>query len=107
VGRFAGVASLLSNAYLKRRKFNSRSPGRLGIQTVTVREWAFSSSTPRLSISLNYGVLWAAHLTHHSSFNPNCTWRELVAVAVITPAVGDGSPLAAAYTTAFGVLKFA
>ena len=33
---------------------------------------------------------------HHNSFNPNCTWRELVVVEVITPAVGDGSPVAAA-----------
>src|SRR5580693_5985402 len=45
--------------------------------------------------------------THHNSFNPNCTCRELVAVDVITPAVGEGSPAAAAYTTGFGVLKFA
>jgi len=45
--------------------------------------------------------------TYHSSFNPNWTWRELVAVDVITPAVGEGSPVAAAYTTGFGVLKFA
>jgi hypothetical protein len=33
--------------------------------------------------------------THHNSFNPNCTWRELVAVEVTTPAVGEGSPVAA------------
>ena len=43
---------------------------------------------------------------YHKSFNPNCAWRELVAVDVITPAVGEGSPVAAAYTTGFGVLKF-
>lgn len=45
--------------------------------------------------------------TYHRSFNPNWTWRELVAVDVITPAVGEGSPVAAAYTTGFGVLRFA
>jgi hypothetical protein len=45
--------------------------------------------------------------THHNGFNPNCTWRELVAVGVITPAVGEGSPAVAAYTTGLGVSKFA
>jgi hypothetical protein len=29
--------------------------------------------------------------THHNSFHPNYTWRELVAIEVITPAVGEGS----------------
>jgi len=33
---------------------------------------------------------------HHKSLRPSCTWRELVAVEVITPAVGDGPPVAAA-----------
>ena len=42
---------------------------------------------------------------HHKSFRPNCTCRELVDVDVITPAVGDGSPVAAAYTTGFGALR--
>jgi hypothetical protein len=28
---------------------------------------------------------------YHSSFNPNCTCRELVEVEVITPAVAEGS----------------
>jgi hypothetical protein len=31
---------------------------------------------------------------------------NLVPVEAITPAVGDGPPFAAAYTTGFGVLKF-
>src|SRR5256885_17253537 len=43
--------------------------------------------------------------THQASFNPNCTCREVVAVEVITPAVGEDSPVAAANTTGFGVLK--
>ena len=42
---------------------------------------------------------------HHKSLRPNCTCRELVDVDVITPAVGDGSPVAAAYTTGFGALR--
>ena len=29
------------------------------------------------------------------NFRPNWTWRELVAVEVMTPAVGDGPPVAA------------
>jgi hypothetical protein len=43
---------------------------------------------------------------HHSSFSPNWTCRELVEVELITPAVGDGAPVAAVNTTGFGVLKF-
>jgi hypothetical protein len=43
---------------------------------------------------------------YHSNFNPSCTWRDVVAVDVMTPAVGEGPPVAAAYTTGFGVLKF-
>ncbi len=43
---------------------------------------------------------------YQSSFRPNWIWRELVEVDVITPAVGDGPPVAAVYTTGFGVLKF-
>jgi hypothetical protein len=35
-------------------------------------------------------------LFYQSSFNPSCTWRELVAVDVMTPAVGEGPPVAAA-----------
>jgi hypothetical protein len=42
---------------------------------------------------------------HHNNFTPNCTCRELVAVEVIIPAVGDGPPVGAAYTTGLGVLK--
>ncbi len=33
---------------------------------------------------------------HQRSFKPSCTWREVVAVEVTTPAVGDGPPVAAA-----------
>jgi hypothetical protein len=38
------------------------------------------------------------------SFKPNCICREGVAVAVISPAVGEG---AGVNVTGFGVLKFA
>ena len=44
--------------------------------------------------------------SHHNSFKPNWIWREVVEVAVITPAVGEGPPVEDAYTTGFGVLKF-
>lgn len=44
--------------------------------------------------------------THHSSFNPNCTCRELVEVEVMTPAVAEGSTVVAEVkTTGFGLLK--
>lgn len=33
---------------------------------------------------------------YHSNFNPSCTCREVVAVDVIMPAVGEGLPVAAA-----------
>jgi hypothetical protein len=44
--------------------------------------------------------------THHNSFNPNCTCRELVDVEVMRPAVADGSTVVAEVkTTGFGLLK--
>lgn len=47
--------------------------------------------------------LWG---THHRSFNPNCTCRELVDVEVMRPAVADGSTVVAEVkTTGFGLLK--
>jgi hypothetical protein len=42
---------------------------------------------------------------HHINFNPNWIWRDVVDVAVITPAVGDGPPVADANTTGLGELK--
>lgn len=38
----------------------------------------------------------AAASTHQSSFKPNWTWRDEVDVEVMTPAVGEGRPVAAA-----------
>jgi hypothetical protein len=46
-------------------------------------------------------------LTHQISFNPNWTWREVVEVEVITPAVGEIPEVAEEKTTALGVPKFA
>src|ERR1700722_10750775 len=43
---------------------------------------------------------------YQRSFRPNWIWREVVAVEVMTPAVGEGPPVAAANTTGFGVFKF-
>src|SRR6202041_3014073 len=36
----------------------------------------------------------APNKSHHNSFNPNLIWRDVVEVAVMTPAVGDGPPVA-------------
>lgn len=44
---------------------------------------------------------------HHSSFIPNWIWRDVVAVEVITPAVGETPDVADEYTTVFGVPKLA
>ena len=44
--------------------------------------------------------------SYQYSFSPNWICREVVAVEVITPAVGDGPPVADVNTTGFGVLKF-
>src|SRR5690348_14462290 len=45
--------------------------------------------------------------THHTNFSPSWIWRDVVDVAVITPAVGLGVVDAELNTTAFGVAKFA
>jgi hypothetical protein len=42
---------------------------------------------------------------YQSSFSPNCTWREVVEVLVITPAVGETPE--GVKTMALGWLKFA
>lgn len=44
--------------------------------------------------------------SYHDNFKPSWIWREVVAVDVITPAVGEGPPVAVAKTTGLGVLKF-
>ena len=48
---------------------------------------------------------------HHNSFRPNCTWRDVVEVLVIAPAVPDTPEGFAAVggvkTIRFGVLKLA
>ena len=51
------------------------------------------------------GLLQHSAAGYHSSFSPNWICRELVEVDVINPAVGEYPPVAAAYTTGFGVLK--
>ena len=43
---------------------------------------------------------------HHSNLTPNCTWRDVVVVAVITPAVGEAPDVADVNTIGLGVLKF-
>jgi len=42
---------------------------------------------------------------HQSNFKPNCTWRAVVAVLVMIPAVGETPE--GVKTTSFGWLKFA
>jgi hypothetical protein len=42
---------------------------------------------------------------YQSNLSPNCSWREVVEVLVMTPAVGDGPPVAAVNTTGFGALN--
>src|SRR5260221_10472766 len=42
---------------------------------------------------------------HQSNFSPNWICRDVVEVEVMTPAVGDGPPVAAAETTGFGVFR--
>jgi hypothetical protein len=46
-------------------------------------------------------------VVHQINFSPSWIWREVVEVAVITPAVGLGIVVAELNTTAFGVAKFA
>src|SRR5215475_4492033 len=48
---------------------------------------------------------WCAGAAYQSSFRPNCTCREVVAVLVMTPAVGEIPDGVKA--TSFGILKFA
>jgi hypothetical protein len=45
-------------------------------------------------------------VAYHSNFSPNCICRDVVEVALITPAVLTGADPAEVNTTGFGVAKF-
>ncbi len=82
------------------------APPRTSILT-TVNE---AGQTSSLYISVCSGVCRKMAtptmvFTQKSSFSPNCICREVVAVVVMTPAVGDGAEEADEYTTVLGVPK--
>src|SRR5215467_8580713 len=67
-----------------------------------------SPSSAADSASFRNGIDAAGPLKarYHSNFTPSWICLDVVAVEVTTPAVGEGPPVADAYTTGFGVLKF-
>jgi hypothetical protein len=72
--------------------------------TSTIHRLGFIRSDTRYTFDERTNV-FAEHRYYQSNFNPNWTCRDVVVVALITPAVGEGPPVADAYTTGFGALK--
>src|ERR1700732_4090693 len=52
-----------------------------------------------------YGAWRHLQVSYQSSLRPNCTWRDVVDVLVMAPAVGETPE--GGKTTGFGKLKFA
>ena len=88
LGAMLSLAGLLGPAFLERR---FRPDLRSGVGSLDAARTAACERPPSA--------------LHQRSFNPNCTCRADVAVAVITPAVGE-TPVGV-NTIAFGALKFA
>jgi hypothetical protein len=60
---------------------------------------------PSSVLNTRCAVCRVHHVHHQSSFRPNWTWRDVVDVLVIAPAVGETPE--GVKTTALGRLKFA